>query len=279
MTTALIGPDALADRLGQDGLVVFDASMPLPGEAWDARAAWRERHLPGARFLDLDLFADPDGDLPHTVPAAARFAALARAEGVSDASDVVVYDSRQPFSAPRAWWLFRLFGHDRVRMLDGGLPAWVAHGLPVERGEVPDPAPGTLVARLRARLLAGLGDVDRADPSTSVLIDARPAARFDGTAPEPRPGVARGRIAGSRSLPFARLFAPDGTLRTPDDLRALLGEAGVEPGVTVIASCGTGIAASGIALAMAEAGLGEAAVYDGSWTEYARDGRRREPAG
>ena len=173
----LVTTEWLADELGKPDLIVFDATKYLPNEPKDGRIEFLSAHVPGARYFDIDEVADPDTDLPHMVPSQGRFARLAGALGVGEGSDVVVYDARAPFSAPRAWWLFRLFGHERVRVLDGGLPAWRASGHPLERGPVPHAAPRRFTPRLQTRLLAGLGDVERASADGSaLLLDARAAA-------------------------------------------------------------------------------------------------------
>ena len=266
----LIDVETLHAQLGDPALVLLDATAALPGEAFDADGFFADAHLPGARRFDGELFSDPDTDLPHTVPSPGRFARLAGALGVGDASDIVVYDGRAPFSAPRAWWLFRLHGHARVRVLDGGLPAWLARGLPVERGEAAVPVPGRFTACLRTSLLAGLADVEHGLAAGDfLLLDARAAGRFAGTAPEPRPGIRSGHIPGSVNLPFGRLYEPDGRLRPPAALRAEFAAAGVDGFLPVTVSCGTGVTAAVLALGLAVAGFPDAALFDGSWCEWA----------
>jgi thiosulfate/3-mercaptopyruvate sulfurtransferase len=197
-------------------------------------------------------------------PSPARFAKLAAAAGVTNAHRVVFYDQRGLFSAARGWWLFRLFGHEQVAVLDGGLPNWRALGGAVESGVAPDPAPTTYAADLVAARLAGIGDIKQAIArGTHRILDARATERFAGRAPEPRPGVSPGHIPGATSLPYTALLNPDGTLLPPETLRAML--ALDRPG---IASCGSGVTACVIALAAAVAGLPDIAVYDGSWTEW-----------
>ncbi len=269
-SSPLIDAATLHAQLGAPGLVLLDASAALPGEAFDPQVGFERAHLPGARFFDGELFADPDTGLPHMVPTPGRFARLAGALGIGDRSDIVVYDARAPFSAPRAWWLFRLHGHERVRVLDGGLPAWLAAGLPVETGSAAAPPAQVFTARLRTTLLVGLGDVERlAASGHGLLLDARAAARFDGTAPEPRPGIRSGHIPGSQNLPFGRLYEADGRMKPPQALRAEFQAAGVDGSLPVTVSCGTGVTAAHLALGLAVAGFDEAALYDGSWTEWA----------
>ena len=266
----LVDVARLHAQLGDPALVLLDASAALPGEAFDPRATFEAGHLPGARFFDGELFADTETDLPHMVPTPGRFARLASALGIGDRADIVVYDSRAPFSAPRAWWLFRLHGHERVRVLDGGLPAWQAAGFPLETGQAAASAAQRFTPRLRTSLLAGLGDVEHlAAAGDGLLLDARSAARFDGTAPEPRPGIRSGHIPGSENLPFGRLYGTDGRMRSEEALRAEFAAVGVDGSLPVTVSCGTGVTAAHLALGLAVAGFEDAALYDGSWTEWA----------
>jgi len=260
----LVSTAWLARELGAADLVVLDATMYLPTEQQDARALHEAARLPGARFFDIDAWSDPEATLPHMVPTAARFGRLAAEAGISNATRVVFYDQRGLFSAARGWWLFRLFGHERVAVLDGGLPKWRAEGRPVEAGTAPAPMQAAYTADLVAARLAGIGEVKAAIARGSHrILDARSAERFAGGAPEPRPGVAPGHMPGAASLPFNTLLSADGTLLPPEALRARL--AGERP---AIASCGSGVTACVIALAAAVADLPDIAVYDGSWTEW-----------
>lgn len=266
----LVSTDWLAARLGQPGLAMFDATKYLPNEGRDGRTEYRQAHIPGARFFDIDEVADPDTALPHMVPTPGRFARLLGGMGVSNDTDVVFYDQKGLASAARGWWLMGLFGHDRAYVLDGGLPKWVREGRPTEAGEPPAPAPAGFVPHLRAGRLRGLGDV-LANLSTGAeaVLDARPAGRFAGTAPEPRPGLVSGHIPSSANLPHTELLNPDGTLKDPDALRLLFARAGVDGSRPVVTSCGTGVTATILTLGLRRAGLPEGAVYDGSWTEWA----------
>lgn len=260
----------LRARLGTPGLVVLDAGAAMPGETFDAGAHFRERRIPGARRFDHELFSDPETPLPHMAPSAGRFARLAGALGICEESTVVLYERGAAFAAPRARWLFRLHGHPRVAVLDGGLAAWIAAGGALESGEPAPPLPRHFTPRLRARLLAGLGDVEaNATRGGALLLDARAAPRFDGTGAEPRPGIRAGHIPGSRNLPFGRLLAADGRMKPADALRAEFAAVGVDCGVPTIVSCGTGVTAAVLALGLELAGFGEPALYDGSWTEWA----------
>ncbi len=265
---ALVDPGWLADHLTDPGLVVCDASSALPGEAFDSARAFRDAHVAGARFLDLALFADPDTSLPHMIPSQGRFARLAGVLGIGNDTTLVLYDSRRLFSAPRAWFLFRLFDLAHVHVLDGGLPAWTASGGAIESGDPPPAVPARFVPRLRAGLLAGLGDIERLAAGEAVILDARSSERFDGTGQEPRPGIRSGHIPGSENLPYGALLEQDGRLKTPEELRALFASHGVTGERPVVTSCGTGVTAAILTLGLHTAGI-PSRLFDGSWTEYA----------
>ncbi len=247
-------------------VILFDASFYLPTEDKDPHAEYRRAHIPGARFFDIGVVADPDTDLPHMVPTAGRFERLMRQMGVSNDSMVVFYDQKGINSAPRGWWLMGLFGHDAAAVLDGGLPAWLRAGHAAEQGDPAPPPPGRFTATLRTRRLRGIGDML---DTPELVLDARAAGRFHGTTPEPRPGLPGGHIPGARNLPVTELMQPDGTLRPPDELRALFTAAGDDGTRPVVTSCGSGVTATVLTLARVQAGLPPGAVYDGSWTEWA----------
>lgn len=277
----LISTADLAARLAvpAPGLVILDATTTLPGERLDPHAVFLQRHLPGARRFDIDSFSDPDSTLPHMVPSQGRFARLIAALGVSNDSDVVFYDQTGVASAARGWWLLGLFGHDRARVLDGGLPCWEEEGRALEQGEPPPPVAGQFGARLRAGRLVGLGDMmvlsDVAAaapqrPGIARLLDARSRGRFEGSVPEPRAGLAGGHIPGAVSLPFGELLVDGRRFRPPAELRARFAEAGVHRGDQVVTSCGSGLTASVLSLGLAACDLGPGALYDGSWTEWAQ---------
>ena len=257
----------LQAHLHDADLVVFDATKYLPTEGKDGLAEFTRAHIPGARFFDIDAIADTDTALPHMVPTPGRFERLLGALGVSNASRVVFYDQKGIASAPRGWWMMGLFGHDAAAVLDGGLPAWVRAGGATEAGAPAPPAPAAFHAAFRATRLRGIGDM--LDPGPALVLDARPAGRFDGTAPEPRPGLPSGHMPGSRNLPFTNLLNPDGTMQEADRLRATFAALGADGTRPVVTSCGTGVTATILTLALRRAGLPEGAVYDGSWTEWA----------
>jgi thiosulfate/3-mercaptopyruvate sulfurtransferase len=274
----LVEPAWLHANLGAPDIVVLDATYYLPAEQQDARAHFLAAHIPGARFFDIDNIADQDTELPHMVPAVGWFEKSVAALGISNDSRVVVYDQKGVFSAPRAWWMMRLFGHETVAVLDGGLPAWREAGFATETGEPPPPLPVTFRASFAPRRLRGLNDVLRnIETAREVLLDARSAGRFDGTLPDPRPELQSGHIPGSRNLPSAELLRDGRWFLAPEALRDRFAAAGVDGSKPVITSCGSGVTAAILALGLTLAGLGEAAIYDGSWTEWAsRDDTPKE---
>ena len=219
----VVSTEWLAARLGSPGLRVFDASFYLPTEAKDPVALFTQAHIAGALFFDIGVVADPDTDLPHMVPSAGRFETLLRSMGVSGTDRVVFYDQKGINSAPRGWWLMRLFGHDQAFVLDGGLPAWVREGRSVESGASLAPAPGHFTATMHTSRLRGIGDMIG---TRELVLDARTPGRFDGSAPEPRATLPSGHMPGSRNLPFGSLLNPDGTMQPPDSLRQAFVAAG-----------------------------------------------------
>ena len=269
--TPLIEPLALHTLLEAPDLVLLDATTLLPGETFDPRARFVACHIPGARRFDIEAFSDPEGELPHMVPSQARFARLIAALGVSNHSHVVLYDQAGLVCASRGWWLLGLFGHDRVQVLDGGLPAWLVAGLPAGQGDPGIAVPGDFAPRLRAERLVGLGDMIAiaAGEREAVVIDARSRARFDALAPEPRPGLAGGHIPGSASLPFTELLTPEGRMLPPAALRNRFEQAGIDGRLPVVTSCGSGLTASVLSLGLGVAGYLPGAMFDGSWTEWA----------
>jgi thiosulfate/3-mercaptopyruvate sulfurtransferase len=265
----LVSTDWLSAQLGAPDLVIFDASWYLPTEHRDAPALWRAAHLPGAQFFDIDRIADTESALPHMAPTAARFERLIGALGVSNHNRVVFYDQKGIFSAARGWWLMRLFGHERVAVLDGGLPKWQREGRPITVGDEPPRAAASFQAVYNARLLRGLGDV-RANiqQQRELLLDARSADRFFARVPEPRPGMRGGHVPGSRSLPYNELLQDGETLLPPEALRERFAAAGVGPASAVITSCGSGLTAAVLSLGLDVAGYPSGALYDGSWAEW-----------
>jgi len=261
----------LAEKGGAGSAVrVLDGSWHLPTAARDPAAEFREARIPGAAFFDIDAIRDPDDPLPHMLPPAALFSRAVSALGVGNKAHVVVYDTVGLYSAARVWWMFRVFGHKRVSVLAGGLPRWRAEGRPVESGASAI-APGSFTAPPRDDSLVRSFEQVRAvvEDSSAQVVDARARARFTGEDPGPRPDLPRGHIPGSRSVPFdAVLDAGDAALADAGAIRRAFADAGVDPARPVIATCGSGITACTLALALAAIGAERAAVYDGSWTDW-----------
>jgi len=266
----LVSTEWLAGALGAPDLMVFDATKYLPNEPFDGLTKYREAHIPGARFFDIDVVADPDTSLPHMAPTAGRFARLMGEMGISNATRVIFYDQKGLQSSARGWWLMKLFGHEKAAVLDGGLPKWLAEGRATESGDAKQAAPATYTPDFRADLLKGIGDVKRIIADGGALIlDARAKGRFDGTAQEPRPGLPSGHMPGAKSVPSNELLNADFTMKDAAALRARFAAAGADGGQPIVTSCGTGVTACILALGLKQAGLGDAAIYDGSWTEWA----------
>jgi thiosulfate/3-mercaptopyruvate sulfurtransferase len=270
MTLAAVVSTAwLAENLGAPDLRVVDGSWHMPQAKRDPGREYDEAHIPGAVFFDVDDIADHSTDLPHMLPSAEVFARAVGGLGIGDGDRVVVYDTRGVVSAARVWWTFRVFGHDAVAVLDGGLPKWRAEGRPVERGPV-TPAARRFIARHRKELVR---DVAQMKTNVSArgeqVLDARSRGRFAGTEPEPRAGLRGGHIPGSLNLPYDELYEKDGTLRAVPALRDALVKSGLDLAKPVVTTCGSGITASVLALALHQVGRPDVAVYDGSWTEWA----------
>lgn len=254
--------------LGSEDLAVVDASWYLPAQNRDPRAEYLDRHIPGAVYLDIDQVADRQSPLPHMLPTPKDFAAAVGRLGIAETMGIVVYDGAGLFSAPRGWWMFRIMGAGEVRVLNGGLPKWRAEGRPLASG-AEAPAPATFRARFDATLVRGLGEMRRiVEAGAPQIVDSRSAQRFAGEAGEPRPGLRPGHMPGAANVPHASLSETDGRLKSPEGLRAAFAAAGVDPAAPVVATCGSGVSAAAVALALAELGNDRAAVYDGSWSEW-----------
>eukprot|EP00897_Mesotaenium_endlicherianum_P006268 jgi/Mesen1/566/ME000107S10805 len=310
----VVSPDWLKENLND--VKVLDASWYMPAEKRDTFSEYQAARIPGAIFFDLNRLSDPTSDLPHMLPTEQAFAAAASALGLASGDSLVVYDSKGLFSAARVWWTFRVFGHDKVWVLEGGLPAWQGRGYPLEtrpseegqqktlaavesvaaayrtppaQGEGPATG-GSFQAKLQPHLIKALPQVlENVEAEGFQLIDARPKprlvnpplrqggtdlltlhgqGRFDGVQSEPRAGVRGGHVPGSQSIPFPQVLKPDGSLKPEDELRQVFASAGVKEGRPIVASCGTGVTACILALALHKIGKPDVAVYDGSWTEW-----------
>lgn len=267
MAGPLVSTEALAARLGDADLRIVDASWFLPTEARTGREAYLAAHIPGAVFFDIDEIADKSSGLPHMLPNPEAFAAAAGRLGLAREADIVVYDAQGIFSAPRVWWTLKAMGYPRAAVLDGGLKKWRAEGRPTESGEV-TPAPADVSPSFDATTVRDFEAVRQALADRAAqVVDARPAARFRGEAPEPRPGLRAGHMPGARNLPWSAVVREDGTLKPAAELRDTFEAAGLDPARPVIATCGSGVSAAVLALALAQLGA-EAAIYDGSWAEW-----------
>jgi len=262
-----VDADWLQSRLGEPGLTIVDASWYLPAQKRDARAEYEAAHIPGARFFDHDAASDPDAKLPHTLPSPQHFAQYVGTMGISADDTIVVYDRPGFFSAPRAWWMFRVMGVFQVYVLDGGFDHWKAAGRPVT-AESTKIAPNVFYADFDADRVASLGDMRRiVETRESQIADARGAGRFTGTEPEPRAGVRSGHMPGARNLPYSAL-SQDGALLSKDQLRKAVEDAGIDLSKPVVSSCGSGITAAVVTLALETLGHTDNRLYDGSWTEW-----------
>jgi thiosulfate/3-mercaptopyruvate sulfurtransferase len=263
----LITTDWLAARLGTPDLSIVDGSFYLPAQKRDAAAEYLAGHIPGAVRFDLDAISDHANPLPHMLPSAEQFGREVGALGIANTDTIVVYDGVGMFSSPRVWWTFRLFGAENVFVLEGGLPKWKAEGRPLGAGGAQRPLK-TFRAHAPAAVVAALGDVQAALQSGSAqVVDARPADRFRGDAPEPRPGVRPGHIPGSLNVPYTALVE-SGTLLPPDRLKQAFAAGGVDIDRPIITSCGSGVSAATMWLALDALGRQPKALYDGSWSEW-----------
>ena len=266
--SALVSTEWLADHLDTPGLVILDASHHLPTTGRDAKAEFGERHIAGARFFEIDEIADKNTDLPHMLPPTDEFATKVGALGIGDNDLVIVYDTIGTTGAARIWWTFRAMGHTRVSVLDGGMPKWLAEGREVT-AEVAAVAPKQRSARRQAALVRSREDMlANIESKAEQVVDARSAGRFNASEPEPRAGMRGGHIPNSMNVPFPAVIREDRTFKTPDEVRAIFAGAGVNLEAPITTTCGSGVTASTLALALFQAGVEDVAVYDGSWSEW-----------
>ncbi|MGE0613260.1 MAG: 3-mercaptopyruvate sulfurtransferase [Hyphomicrobiales bacterium] len=262
----------LADHMNAPGLVILDGSWHLPTVKRDAHEEYLQEHIPGALFFNIDEISDTSNPLPHMLPSAEKFASRMRDMGIGDGMDIVVYDSYGMFSAARVWWTFRVMGVETVRVLNGGLRKWKAEGRPLEDGPSPKRTARHFTARRNAELVRDRDEVlAYSNGGGAQIVDARSAARFAGKAPEPRPGLRSGHIPGSFNVPYDLLLQPDGGFKPARELQKVFEQAGVDVSKPVVNTCGSGVTASILSLALAMIGNRNAAVYDGSWSEWGAD--------
>lgn len=268
---SLVTTQWLADEMGASDLRVVDASAFLPEHARDAALEYEACHIPGAVFMDLANLVDPNAAVANTLPSAERFASRMQSLGLGDGSRIVVYDDSPIKSATRAWFMLTMFGAQNVALLDGGIAKWKAEGRPCAQGRETLRHRHFTVwsddshVRSKAQVLANI------DSRAEQLVDARGAGRFTGDVAETKPGLASGHIPGARNVPYASLFAPDGTWKKPDDLRAAFDAAGIDLDRPVISSCGSGMTANVLIFALHLLGKDDVALYDGSWSEWGAD--------
>jgi thiosulfate/3-mercaptopyruvate sulfurtransferase len=264
---SLVSTEWLADHLGEPGLTIVDCSWHMPASGRSGRDEYLAQHIPGARFLDIDEVADRSNPAPHMLPSAAEFGAAMERLGIGRDDRIAVYDNSPVRTAARGWFTLRHFGARKVAVLDGGMQKWLAEGRATESGE-PPPREASFDAVEELDIVTKqqiLGGLDCA------IVDARGKGRFEATEPEPRAGIAGGHIPGARNLPFGQLYREDGTLKSPDELRAQFAEAGIDPAQPFAASCGSGVTAAAIVFAAHLLGGDGNKLYDGSWSEWGAD--------
>ena len=265
----IVETDWLAEHLSAPDLVVVDGSLHLPNTGRNARAEYADEHIPGALFFDINDVADPDSPLPHMLPTTVIFASKMKKMGIGDGTRVIAYDSQGIYSAARVWWMLRTMGHEDVAVLNGGLPKWKAEGHAVTDEATTPKTERHFTPRFNATLVRDVDDVKSAIVSgAEQIVDARSAGRFTGQAAEPREGLRSGHMPSAKNVPFTTLLSDEGTLKSIDDMRAVFAAAGVDPTRPAMASCGSGVTAGVVALALALLGNPDAAVYDGSWSEW-----------
>ena len=264
---SLVSTSWLDDHLGEPDLVVLDSSWHMPSTGRSGRSEYLERHIPGARFLDIDEVADGSSPVPHMLPTADEFGQAMERLGIGSGDRIVVYDNSATRNAVRGWFMLRHFGAEQVAVLDGGFQKWLAEGRPVESGDAEARA-ARFAARERPdvvskrQILGGIG---------LPVLDARGKARFEGIEPEPREGLASGHIPGSRNVPYSTLYNEDGTFRSPAELERIFEEAGADPKQPFVSTCGSGVTANALIFAAHLLGNDEARLYDGSWSEWGAD--------
>jgi thiosulfate/3-mercaptopyruvate sulfurtransferase len=265
----LVSTEWLGQHLHDPAVKIVDGTYFLPNVPRNAGAEFAVRHIPGAVWFDIDDIKDHANKLPHMLPSPAEFAARVGTLGLGDGDRIVAYDVHGLMSAARVWWMFRVFGHDRIAVLDGGLPKWLREGRPIETGPA-QPKRAVFTPRFRPELVRGLAAV-RAELAQgwAEIADARSAARFTGAEPEFRPGLRSGHMPGAKNLPYGNIFAADGTFLPPSEIAARFRAAGIDASRPVTTTCGSGVTACILALGLFLTGKTDAAVYDGSWSEWA----------
>ena len=265
----VVETDWLAEHLNAPDLIILDGSLPQAGKTGTPKQDYAAAHIPGALFFDIDDIKDETNPLPHMLPSPAKFASKMKAMGIGDGMRVVAYDNLGLYSAARVWWMFRVMGAEDVSVLNGGLPKWKAEGRPLMMSEPAQRTTRHFTARHNLDLVRDVDDMKTAIKDKSVtMLDARSAERFAGTSPEPREGLRAGHMPGAHNVPYKSVLNADGTLKSRDELHSLFEAAGVDPHTPAVTTCGSGITACVLALALAETGHLRTSVYDGSWAEW-----------
>jgi thiosulfate/3-mercaptopyruvate sulfurtransferase len=268
----IVETDWLQDHLSSPDIIILDGSWHLPTEHRDARKEFMDEHIPGAMFFDIDDLSDESSPLPHMLPSTVKFASRMKKMGIGDGAHIVVYDTTGIFSAARVWWTFRAMGHRDVSVLNGGLKKWKAEGRPIEDGQPLKRSERHYTPRQNTEIIRDLDEMRSLLKNAGVqIVDARPAGRFEGKDPEPRPGLRGGHIPGSKNIPSQQLLNGDGTYKSPGEIETLFRNAGIDVSRPVVTTCGSGVTASMLALALAVVGQTNAAVYDGSWAEWGQE--------
>ncbi|MGH6854813.1 MAG: 3-mercaptopyruvate sulfurtransferase [Aestuariivirga sp.] len=268
MSEDIVSTEWLGLHLGSPDITILDASWHLPASKRDAKKEFSEGHIPGAQFFDIDEISDTASTLPHMLPSPEKFSSRMRKMGVGDGKRVIVYDAAGMFSAARVWWMFKVFGHDDVAALDGGLPKWKAENRALAEGPAAKPQERHFTARYQSMMVRDMADVRG---GRTQIADARSPSRFRGEEPEPRPGVRAGHIPGARNVHYSSLLKQDGTIKPPEEIAAAFAKAGIDVGKPVITSCGSGITAAILSLGLTLAGARDHSLYDGSWAEWGAD--------
>lgn len=265
----LVETDWLAERLKAPDIVVIDATLYLPTVPRNAYEEYRNAHIPGAIFFDIEELSDVTNPMPHMLPSPEKFASRVKAMGIGDGTRVIAYDTQNMSSAARAWWMFRVMGHDDVAILNGGFPKWRAENRAIETVEPPRRSERHFTIRKNGGLVRDMADVKALIGSDKVqIVDARSAGRFAGNEAEPRDVPRLGHMPGAKNLPYTELVRPDGTFKSAEEIAAVFAQHDIDPNRPVVASCGSGVTACVIAFALTRLGQNHAAVYDGSWTEW-----------
>ena len=264
MSKELVSTPWLAEHLASPDISIIDCSWHLPAVKRDAKAEFLEQHIPGAQFFDIDLISDTDSTLPHMLPRPEKFASHVRKMGIGDGKKVICYDSLGLFSAARVWWMFKVFGHDDVAVLDGGLLKWKTENRPLEDGPTIKPQERHFTARFQSMMVRDKADVRKA----LQVADARSPGRFRGEETEPRPGVRAGHMPNAKNVHYSTLLNPDGTLKSQSELGKVFETAGIDISKPVVTSCGSGVTAAILSLGLTTLNARDHALYDGSWVEW-----------